>query len=128
LVEPIGNLSPLNGVLDNGQLALFYADHDLKADEAYTNAKKEYEMRQDIYDADAVAWTALKAGKIEEARAAIKDALKFGARDAKLYYHAGMSARAAADKSAGKDYLKRALALNPQFDPMQSAIAKKAIE
>jgi tetratricopeptide (TPR) repeat protein len=128
LVEQIGKLSALNGVLYNRQLAIFYADHDLKANEAYDSAKKEYEMRQDIYGADAVAWTALKAGKIEAAQAAIKDALKLGTRDAKLYYHAGMIARAAGDKAAAKDYLKRALALNPQFDPMQAAIAKRAVE
>ena len=81
-----------------------------------------------IYGADAVAWTALKAGKIEEAQAAIKEALRLGTRDAKLFYHAGMIARAASDKAAAKDYLKRALSLNPQFDPMQAAIAKGAIE
>jgi len=128
LVEQIGKLSALNGVLYNRQLAIFYADHDLKANEAYDSAKKEYEMRQDIYGADAVAWTALKAGKIAEAQAAIKDALQLGTRDAKLYYHAGMIARAAGDKAAAKDYLKKVLALNPQFDPMQAAIARKAIE
>ena len=128
LVEQIGRLSSLNGVLYNRQLALFYADHDRKADEAYENAKKEYETRQDIYGADAVAWTALKAGKIDEAQVAIKDALRSGTRDAKLYYHAGMIARAAGDKAEAVNYLKRALALNPQFDGMQAAVAKRALE
>ncbi len=35
LVEQIGRLSALNGALYNRQLALFYADHDVKAEEAY---------------------------------------------------------------------------------------------
>jgi len=62
LVEKIGRLNELNGTLYNRQLALFYADHDLKPDAAYANASKEFTLRRDIYGADALAWTALKAG------------------------------------------------------------------
>ena len=36
------------------------------------------------------AWTALRAGKIDEARAASKEALRLGTADARLLYHAGM--------------------------------------
>jgi tetratricopeptide (TPR) repeat protein len=50
----------------NRQLALFYADHDLKAEEAYQAAQREYAVRRDIHGADALAWTALKAGKLAE--------------------------------------------------------------
>ena len=84
-------------------------------------------MRRDIYGADALAWTALKAGKVEEARAAIKEALRLGTKDARLFYHAGMIARAAGDAAAARDYLERALALNPQFDPLQARIARAAL-
>jgi tetratricopeptide (TPR) repeat protein len=127
LVERIASLSALNGTLYNRQLALFHADHDLKAEEAYASAKKEYETRRDIYGADALAWTALKAGKTSEAQAAIKDALRLGTRDARLFYHAGMIARAAGLRDAARDYLQRALKLNPQFDPLQTTIAGKAL-
>jgi tetratricopeptide (TPR) repeat protein len=128
LVEQIGHLSTASGALYNRQLALFYADHDMKADEAYADAAREYEARHDIYGADALAWTALKAGKISEAQAAINNALKLGTRDAKLFYHAGMIARAAGDKNAARDYIERALTLNPQFDPWQAVIARRALE
>lgn len=128
LVEHIAHLSQLNGTLYNRLYALFLADHDLKAEEAYADAKREYEARQDIYGADAVAWTALKAGRIDEAQPAIKQALRLGTRDARLLYHAGMIARAAGDRAAARDYLQRALALNPQFDPLQTPIARKALE
>jgi tetratricopeptide (TPR) repeat protein len=126
LVEQIARLSALNGALYNRQLALFYADHDMKPDEAYQLAAREYQVRQDIYGADAVAWTALKAGKLAAAQTAIKDALKLGTRDAKLLYHAGLIARAAGDQAAAHDYLQRALALNPQFDPLQAKFAQQA--
>jgi tetratricopeptide (TPR) repeat protein len=125
LCEQTAKISAAGGRLYNRQLALFYADHDLKSGEAYQLAKSEYEMRRDIYGADALAWTALKAGKIDEARQAVKDALRLGAQDAKLFYHAGMIARAARDGAAAREYLQRALKLNPGFDPRQSRIARQ---
>ena len=100
----------------------------MKAEEAYTNAKKEYQTRRDIYGADALAWTALKSGRLAEAQAAIKEALRLGTRDARLYYHAGMIARAAGDTSAAREHLKRALGLNPQFDPLQATLARRALD
>ncbi|HEY7546823.1 MAG TPA: tetratricopeptide repeat protein [Blastocatellia bacterium] len=128
LVEQIARLSKLSGALYNRQLALFYADHDMKTEEAYTLARKEYETRRDIYGADALAWSALKAGKVDEAQSAIKEALRLGTEDAKLFYHAGMIYRAAGDSRAAKDYLERALKLSPQFDSLQSTIARRALE
>jgi tetratricopeptide (TPR) repeat protein len=128
LVEQIGKLNVANGMLYNRQIALYYADHDVKPDDAYAQATREYADRRDIYGADAVAWTALKAGKITEAQIAIKDALRLGTRDARLLYHAGMIALAANDQQAARDYLKRALTLSPQFDPLQAAKAKQALQ
>ena len=128
LVEQIARLSQANNQLYNRQLALFYADHDLKPDEAYGLAAREYEARQDIYGADALAWTALKAGKLPEAQTAIKQALRLGTQDARLFYHAGMIALRAGDKDAGHASLTRALKLNPHFDARQSSIAQQALQ
>ena len=107
---------------------MFYADHDLKPDEAYAGAAREYSVRRDVYGADALAWTALKAGRIAEAQAAIKEALRLGTKDARLLYHAGMIERAAGNTNGARDYLRRSLALNPQFDPLQAPIARNALE
>lgn len=128
LVENIAHLSSLNGQLYNRNLALFYADHDMKADEAYNLAAKEFEARHDIYGADVLAWTAFKANKISEAQEAIKNALRLGTHDARIFYHAGMIARAAGNKDEARKFLKQALALNPQFDPLQAPLARKALE
>jgi tetratricopeptide (TPR) repeat protein len=127
LIEQINKINTVNGALYNRQIALFYADHDLKADDAYQQAKLEYETRRDIYGADAVAWTALKAGKIAEAQLAIKEAMRLGTRDARLFYHAGMIAQAAGDRTAARENLQRALALNPQFDALQAAHARQVL-
>ncbi len=127
LVAQIRRLSRLNGELYNRQYALFYADHDLKPQEAYAEASREYAVRRDIYGADAVAWTALKAGKVAVAQARIKEALRLDTQDALLFYHAGMIARAAGDTPRARFSLGRALALCPQFDPLQARIARKAL-
>jgi tetratricopeptide (TPR) repeat protein len=127
LVEQIGRLSELNGVLYNRQLALFRADHDRDAESAYAMAAKEYETRKDVYGADAVAWTALKAGRVPEAQAAMTDALRLGTEDPRLLYHAGMIAKAAGDDAGARTYLERALALSPEFDPLQASRARAAL-
>jgi tetratricopeptide (TPR) repeat protein len=127
LCEQTAKIGAAGGQLYNRQIALFYADHDLKSGEAYQLAKREFERRRDVYGADALAWAALKAGKIDEARQAVKDALRLGTQDAKLFYHAGMVARAAGDRATAQEYLRRALKLNPSFDPRQSQVAKQAL-
>jgi tetratricopeptide (TPR) repeat protein len=127
LVEKIGKLNEVNGALYNRQLSLFYADHDLKPNDAYTNASREYAVRKDIYGADALAWCALKANKLTEAKTAISAAMRLGTKDARLFFHAGMIARAAGDMNQAREYLKRALELNPQFDPLQASIARRAL-
>lgn len=130
LVEQLGEHSrKVHNSTFNRNLAIFYADHDLKPEEAYTLAQGEYSAgRHDVYGADALAWTALKSGRIAEAQTVMKEALRLGTLDARLFYHAGMIARAAGEKPEAIGYLKRTLAQNPHFDPLQSKIARKALE
>lgn len=127
LVEQIGHLNELSGALYNRQLALFYADHDIKSDEAYNLAANEYKARRDIFGADALAWTALKANKLAEARAAMKDALRLGTQDARLFYHAGMVEKASGNDAQAKDYLQKALKTNPMFDALQAEKARATL-
>ena len=117
----------LDARLDNRQLVMFYADRDLRRAEAYRLARREYRLRRDIYGADALAWAAFKAGKVGEAQAASDEALRLGTQDASLLYHAGMIARAAGKRRTARAYLKRALTLNPQFDPLQAKNARQAL-
>ncbi len=127
LVEQIGRLSTLNGARYHRQIAVFEADHNRNAEEAYRNAKREYQDRHDIYGADTLAWTALKAGRLAEAQRAMQTALRLSTRDAKLFYHAGMISKAAGDQAKAQTYLKRALHLSPSFDPLQASLAKQAL-
>ena len=127
LVEQTGRLSADSGALYNRQLALFYADHDLKPQQAYELAAKEFESRRDIYGADALAWTALKAGRLSEAQSRISEALRLGTKDARLFYHAGVIARAAGEQQAARNHLQHALQLSPHFDPWQASFSRKLL-
>lgn len=128
LVDFIGSLSRINGVMYNRQLVMFNADHDRRVTWAYRSAKQEYATRHDVLGADALAWTAFKAGKNTEARTAMRAALRLGTEDPRLFYHAGMIARAAHDRAGARMYLQRALALSPEFDPLQAIKARNALE
>jgi tetratricopeptide (TPR) repeat protein len=127
-VEELSQQDDLSKALYNRHLVWFWANHDARAQDAYDRARTEYEVRRDIYGADAMAWSALKAGKISEASSAMKEALRLGTQDPTLFYHAGMIARAAGDELKAREYLSQAIRLSPQFDPLQASIAKKALE
>lgn len=127
LVDVIGRLSAINGVMYNRQLSMFDADHDRNAASAYRSAQREYAVRRDILGADTLAWTALKAGKVRAASAAMREALRLGTKDPRLFYHAGMIARASGDRVEAIAMLQRALRLSPGFDPLQAGIARRAL-
>ncbi len=110
------------------QLALFWADHDVRLDDALAIAERERAIRNDIYASDILAWCLYKKGRFEEAKTAINEALRLSTRDPRLLYHAGMIALSTGDNKKGADYLKQALAINPSFDILQSDIAKEKVK
>lgn len=127
LCEKLVRAGAPESALNNRQMALFYADHDLKPAEALQLARQEYELRQDIHGADVFAWALHKAGQSAEAQRLISQALRLGTREARLLYHAGMIARAAGERTAAREYLQQALSLSPQFDPWHAAVARRAL-
>ncbi len=127
LVEYIGRLNALNQVLYNRELALFYLNHDLKLGEALDLARKELEVRRDVYTADVLAWALYKNSQPREALASMKDALRLGTKDARLLFHAGMIYRALGDHEAARRALQDALRLGPHFDLLQVEVAERAL-
>jgi len=115
LVEYIGLLGRINQVLHNRDLALFYADHDMKLSEALDLAQKELEVRRDVYTWDVLAWALYKNGRLTEAAEASGKALRFGTRDSLLLFHAGMIAEGLGKHEQARSELKQALEINPHF-------------
>lgn len=125
-VEFIEKLGANAGTYTN-QLALFWANHDIRLDDALVAAEREHATRKDIYTTDIYAWCLYKKGRFAEAGTAIEEALRLGTRDPRLFYHAGLIAAANGDNQKGADYLKKALEINPHFDVLQSGIAKEKL-
>ena len=109
------------------QLAMFWADHDTRLDDALAVARSEREARKDIYTADLLAWCLYKKGQYAEAKTAMSEALRLGTRDPRLLFHAGVIADASGDRAGGAKYLRQALAINPSFDVLQADAARRVL-
>jgi tetratricopeptide (TPR) repeat protein len=128
LVEYIGHLNTLNKVLYNRELAYFYADHERKLPEALDLARKELEVRRDVYAYDLLAWALYKNNQPEAALVAMTEALKLGTKDARLLFHAGMIHHRLGERAEARDYLRRALATNPHFHVLHAGVAERTLQ
>jgi tetratricopeptide (TPR) repeat protein len=128
LVQYIGLLGHINQVLHNRDLALFYADHDIKLDEALALAHKEFEVRHDAYTWDALAWALYKNGKYQEASDAMDNALRPGVKDALLFFHAGMIANRLGQTTQARERLQQAISLNPKFHVIYADVAREQLQ
>ena len=128
LVEYIGRLNALNQNIYNRELALFYLDHDLKLGQALDLARKELEIRRDLYTSDVLAWALYKNGRARDALAPMTEALRLGTKDARLLFHAGMIHQALGDHEAARRALREALRINPHFHLLQAEVAERALK
>jgi tetratricopeptide (TPR) repeat protein len=127
LVEYIGLLGHINQVLHNRDLALFYADHDMKLAESLDLAQKELEVRRDIYTWDALAWALYKNGKLDDAAKASEKAMRFGTRDSLLLFHAAMIADRMGQREQARNELRESLQINPHFHLIYADAAQQKL-
>ena len=109
------------------QLALFYADHDMKLDDALNIMRRERAARSDIYTCDALAWVLYKKGDFAGAKKEIGEALRLGTRDARMQYHAGMIQHALNNNREAAGHLQLALEINSSFDVLQAEVARRTL-
>ena len=128
LVRAIHKLQQANGVNTDMETALFFADHDIELEESLKKARLAYEARPSIHAADALAWTLYKTGNPQEAQKYAAQALKLGTRDPLKLYHAGMIAKALGQTEQAREYLQRAVSLNPRFSVLYADEAVAALE
>jgi tetratricopeptide (TPR) repeat protein len=115
LVEYIGYLGKLNQVLNNRELALFYADRGIKLQQAVQLARNELQVRHDIYTWDTLAWALYRDDQVSEAKKALENAQQLHTKDPLLLFHAGIIDHALGNDTAARDNLSRALTINPRF-------------
>ncbi|MFN8557878.1 MAG: hypothetical protein U0531_11235 [Dehalococcoidia bacterium] len=115
LVRVLSRLQAAAGTDTDVETALFDADHETDLPAALAQAR-DYARRMGIHAADALAWALYQSGRPEE-RIVRAGGLAVGHADALKLYHAGMVARALGKADVARDYLSRALALNPHPHP-----------
>ena len=88
-------------------LARFLADHDRNLAEAITLAEAGAISRRDIFTMDTLAWSYFKAGRLNEARAAMTQAIRTGSVDARILYHAAEIQAAVGETAQARATLRR---------------------
>jgi tetratricopeptide (TPR) repeat protein len=99
-------------------LALYYARQDMEHERALELAEKAAAERATIYTHDALALALLRAGRIEDAAAAMARALALDTPDARLLLHRGLIELAGGHGSAARASLEQANQQNPHADPL----------
>ncbi len=120
LVQSMDKLLRANGVNTDLEIALFYADHGMNLQTSLEKARAAYDAQPSIHVADALAWTLYKTGDYKEAQKYSSEALKLGTRDPLKLFHVGMIAKALGEKEQAREYLQRAIDLNPHFSLLYS--------
>jgi tetratricopeptide (TPR) repeat protein len=127
MVDVVAQLEAAANFKANRTLALIYANQDRNLAESLELAQADFAVRQDIYTYDVLAWALYKNRRYREAGQASKEALKLGAPEALIFYHAGMISQALGDADAARTYLHKALELNPGFDVRQASRARETL-
>ncbi len=115
------------GVHDHMEMARFYADHGMEADEALRLAREHGEVRN-VFEADTMAWVLFQHGDQAKAIEYIKQALKTNTPDPAIHYHAGCIAAAAGDRVSAQKHLQKALSMNPVFSVLHAPKAVALLE
>ncbi|CAA9523150.1 MAG: hypothetical protein AVDCRST_MAG67-3849 [uncultured Solirubrobacteraceae bacterium] len=114
------------GVNADVELALFEADHG-DAKRGLALARAAWRRAPSVRSADALGWALTRARRPRQGLAWGRRALRLGSRDASFLYHAGMSARAAGQRSLAARLLRRALTTDPHFSALRAASARRAL-
>ncbi len=129
LVAAIDSLYRANGIDTGLEIAVFLADHNIRLDEAVAEARSVYEARPgSIRAADVLSWALYKAGAYDEALVYTKEAVRLGTQDPLLLFHAGMINYRAGNREAARDYIARALEINPGFSVLYSEEAANTLQ
>lgn len=127
LVRVEQRLAEAAGVVSDVELTLFNADHALDLKGTLRRARHQYSQRPSIRVADALAWALYANGRYAQARRYADEALRLGTKDALYLFHAGMISARLNDLQGARNYLSRALRLNPSFSVLHAPTALREL-
>jgi len=120
LVDLQAKMEAASGQKGNRAVALIYANHGRRLQEAVEVAEADLAVRKDVFTWDAYAWALLKAGRVDEAEKASREAMRMGTPDALIYFHASKVAEAKGDGARAAEWMKKAVGLNARFDVLHA--------
>jgi tetratricopeptide (TPR) repeat protein len=126
VVRALHELANGNGVNADLEIAVFDADHG-EARTALRDARAEWSRRRSVHVADALAWALYANGRYEPAAAYSDRALRLGTENATFLFHAGMIRLALGNEDAARSFLRRAVAVNPNFSILHADTAERAL-
>ncbi len=109
------------------ELALYDASHGRPA-QALDQARRAWRDRQSVFVEDAYAWALHVNGHDRAALRHVTSAQRLGTQSALFAFHRGMIERSLGDRAQGDRWLRTALRLNPAFNPIFSAQARKVLD
>lgn len=115
------------GSTDDLAMAQFLADHG-DPDEALRRAQAEWDRRQSVFVADAMAWALHVSGRDAEALDYADRAAALGWRNATFAYHRGMILGSLGRDDEATEQLAEALDINPHFSPLHAPRARAALD
>ncbi|QNP76014.1 tetratricopeptide repeat protein [Streptomyces roseirectus] len=127
LVDAWTALARANGVNADLDTALAAADHGDKQ-AALRAAQAEWNRRETVHTADALAWALHVNGRDAEALPYARRATATGYRNASFLYHRGVIENATGDRKNARAHLTKALGLNPGFSPLGARTARAVLK
>ena len=76
----------------------------------------EVHARRDAETLEVFAWALSRAGRLPQAREVMREALRSGLRDARLYYRSGLIEQGLGDSRAAMAFFAAAHLVDPTFD------------
>ena len=116
-------LAAANGAKVDLETAIFEADHgDAKA--ALAAARTEWDYRQSVFTADALAWALHVNAQDREALRYAKLATRLGTQDARMIFHRGAIEAALGMDAAARTHLREARAIDSGVAPWREGLTR----
>ncbi len=109
------------------ELALYDASHGRPA-RALEQARQAWHERKSIFVEDAYAWALHVNGRDRAALRHLDSAERLGTRSALFAFHRGMVERSLGHRVEAISSLRKALAINPAFNPIFATQARQAMQ